>query len=358
MPITKLTPTYFQAKPNGIHLLNLVTYLDEIDANESVVYKHKTLLRILRKGMKKFVKSHPEKREVEIFKQTLIKFTIDGLRSTPLYEINMGILVMCTVERLLYPHESCDFYTSVYGCGQNSAVKYYRVLCDLPEKANVDSVTATSARSFFKTETFTRPRANVEILRTYVSTLTLDEEAMRSIRSLSIHAIRGDAVDDIPLPPENLLPMESDEASASTQGAAGLNSIDPDNSTEDSDRANDTVAASASAPLLIPPAPVYSENHGFTRKYFPGQVILACSSDNSHIFWPAHIEEVYDDRIKVTFYSLRENHVLISNINDIKPFERYEIVAIKRALKDGLTLKFFINAVTTASEDLKNIQLC
>uniref|UniRef100_A0ABD2W6Q5 Uncharacterized protein n=1 Tax=Trichogramma kaykai TaxID=54128 RepID=A0ABD2W6Q5_9HYME len=282
MPITRLTPKYFAAKPNGIHLLNLVSYLDEIDANDSVVYKHKTLLKILRKGMKKFVKSHPELREVDIFKQTLVKFTINGLRSTPLYEINMGILVMCAIERLLYPNESCEFYTNVYKCSQNSAARYYRILCDLPENAIVDSVTAKSARSFFKTDTFTHERANVEILRTYVSTLELDEEAMRSIRSLSIHAIQGDAVDEIPLPPKNILPMESDDASTSTEGASGSNVIEPGNSTDDSQQVLNAVAAAV--PLIIPLAPVYSENHGFTRKYFLGQVILACLHENSGIF--------------------------------------------------------------------------
>ncbi|CAB0044994.1 unnamed protein product [Trichogramma brassicae] len=115
---------------------------------------------------------------------------------------------------------------------------------------------------------------------------------------------RGDAVEDIPVPPANIMPPDSVDVSASTSQA---NDPDVDDIllmiVENNCNAN-------AAPPIIPLAPLYSENHGFTRKYFPGQVILAYSPES--MFWPARIKEVYDDRVKMSFYPVLDNHLQLT----------------------------------------------
>ncbi|CAB0043022.1 unnamed protein product, partial [Trichogramma brassicae] len=113
---------------------------------------------------------------------------------------------------------------------------------------------------------------------------------------------RGDAVEDIPVPPANIMPPDSVDVSASTSQAN-----DPDVDDNSTDDCGNNCNANA-APPIIPLAPLYSENHGFTRKYFPGQVILAYSPES--MFWPARIKEVYDDRVKMSFYPVLDNHDL------------------------------------------------
>ncbi|KAL7299464.1 hypothetical protein TKK_0007704 [Trichogramma kaykai] len=77
---------------------------------------------------------------------------------------------------------------------------------------------------------------------------------MRSIRSLSIHATQGDAVDEIAPPPENLLPSDSAEASSSSRCASSSRANEPDNLANDRNRMRKDVLA---APPM-PPAPLYN----------------------------------------------------------------------------------------------------
>uniref|UniRef100_A0ABD2WB69 PWWP domain-containing protein n=1 Tax=Trichogramma kaykai TaxID=54128 RepID=A0ABD2WB69_9HYME len=322
------------------------TVPDVKGADETYVTDYKKCLDLLRRGMKRNVKYYPLKEEVLQFQSPIQNITVHSLRTTPLYELNTGILVIFCVERLLYPMENDAFYRSVYNSPIPSAITHYNKLRSLPDNTHPGQEIAKNARSFFRTETFTKNDADMVELREYVTLLPLDEHAKITIRNLSIHAIIGDAVDEVDPPPRavpsparnDVVPDEIDRDSTSSSSS--------DDDTEAMD-VDDSCSSKARSP--IPPAPEYSDHHGFHLKYNVGDLILADSSRS--VFWPALVKEVHNDRLKIDFFPLNNNNpILITNITLIKPFVKAEIDRIHDSISFNLTQKYFKKAVEAATK--------
>uniref|UniRef100_A0ABD2XPN3 PWWP domain-containing protein n=1 Tax=Trichogramma kaykai TaxID=54128 RepID=A0ABD2XPN3_9HYME len=126
----------------------------------------------------------------------------------------------------------------------------------------------------------------------------------------------SDAVEEIEAPPAAVLSLARNVEIADKDDDDSESCSSSDDDGEDMEV--DGASSSSTAPLSIPPAPEFGDHHGFNLKNNVGDLILA--STPRSVFWPALVNEVHNDRLKITFFPLGNNPVLITNREDIKPF--------------------------------------
>ncbi|XP_014231622.1 uncharacterized protein LOC106655637 isoform X1 [Trichogramma pretiosum] len=328
LPRYIMNQKYFQKKGNAEVLINLVNYLEKKEVKKEDLDNEKNLIDILREGMKKFVTYPPTKLELEVFKKTILNFTIEYLTVTNLYRINRGILIVVCVEYVLFPGQDYEEYRKIYGGDRSKATALYKKLCGIPKENKVNGALAKSARTFFQYR-----NRNVETIRLYLQDIDIDSEEIEYIKNASIQLIRGNKAIEADQP---MAAIEDHPINVITDDEETLPPI-PDMPLEHVD---------SPSGVLIP------VNQGFLSRYSPNEVVLAKRFKS--YFWPAQIIEVHSDKIYVTFFPLSEEMEKeeLSSEENVRAFTDEEIEAAGASLCTGLSQEAFKNAVKFASAEL------
>ncbi|KAL7303746.1 hypothetical protein TKK_0003878 [Trichogramma kaykai] len=128
----------------------------------------------------------------------------------------------------------------------------------------------------------------------------------------------SDAVEEIEAPPAAVLSLARNVEIADKDDDDSESCSSSDDDGEDMEV--DGASSSSTAPLSIPPAPEFGDHHGFNLKNNVGDLILA--STPRSVFWPALVNEVHNDRLKITFFPLGNcpnKEVSIFRSTDVHP---------------------------------------
>ncbi|XP_014228535.1 uncharacterized protein LOC106653558 [Trichogramma pretiosum] len=190
-----LTKEYYRKKIGAADLINLVDYLNKNEITEEKLEDEGTVRDIIRLGMKKEPKKGYSKSDINVFRKTILSFKIDYLKTTPLYRINRGILVVACIELLLWPGQTDEEYRNIYAYHKSGIM--YKELCKLCNVEEIDPVADESAKLFFGSYTLANINGIVlQTIRAYLKKIDINPEEMRYIINESFRIINSTIFDE------------------------------------------------------------------------------------------------------------------------------------------------------------------
>ncbi|XP_023314296.1 uncharacterized protein LOC106654684 isoform X2 [Trichogramma pretiosum] len=187
---------FFEKKSNARFIINLVDCLN----NQYNISEESLRMLILSRGGVNFVSRmlrevtrsfdwRPSRLQLISFRNTILDYTIDHLKTVNLYRINHGILTVACVEYALYPDGDNEEYMRIYRCDTEMATVLYNRLYGYEEDTPQDSHVVESTRSFFRCPQFSRNIPCLDAIRLYLSSIEIDNVELEDIKKKSLELI-------------------------------------------------------------------------------------------------------------------------------------------------------------------------
>ncbi|KAL7304268.1 hypothetical protein TKK_0003071 [Trichogramma kaykai] len=187
---TSVTKEHFYQKTGAADLINLVDYLNKNEITEEKLKDEAIVRDIMLRGMRKLRKRGYSTIEINEFRKTILSFKIDYLKTTKLYRINRGILVVACVERLLWPGKADEEYREIYNYRKSGTM--YKELCKLCNVEEIDHDVSESAKMFFGSLTLAKKNGIVlQTIRAYLEKIDINSEEMRYITNETFRIINN-----------------------------------------------------------------------------------------------------------------------------------------------------------------------